>query len=265
MKDKTAVLIVAAMDRELDGLRTALDCTKDAPLLGCYPTWVADAQPVRIVQTHVGEINAAIASAEAIRQFGPACVLKLGCVGGHSAGIHTSDIVAPVGFFHSGAWITRDFEDDRPTPDATRWQSLYGELPYQVNSENLGGRPPIFAPDAGHTQRYVAHLTAQGLRAVEGYIGSSSMWFFDQAFMQRVLKAQVPDPITPAWAADMESYAIAQACAVHNVPFSGIYRVSNSDYYGEPYDPPFVSSLFTGAFIETIAAYLRELGTEVPS
>lgn len=255
------VLFAGAMDREIDGLRAHFGCAQSEPLHGAYPFWSARERglDVGVVRTHVGEANAAIATAEAIRRFAPDCVFKLGCVGGHAAGVHTGDLVSPIAFFHSGAWITRGRDDNRPTSDASRWQSVFGDEPYQINSENLGGRAHVLSPDRALTQRFADFSGARGFAPVRGYVGGSAMWFFDHAFMRQVLSAQVPDAETPTWAADMESYAVAQACAVCRTPFSGLYRVSNSDYYGEPYDPAAVAGLFSGSFVDVIAAFVRTL------
>jgi nucleoside phosphorylase len=254
-------LFVGAMDRELSDLIAHYAAEPQPALFGAYPFWVAShgVAEIGIVQTHVGEANAAIATSEAIRCFRPDCVFKLGCVGGHAAGIHTGDVVAPVSYFHSGAWITRAAGSGAATADATRWHSVFGPLPYQVNSENLGGRPHILTPDAHLTEAWLSHAIAHGLSGVRACIGGSAMWFFDHAFMPHVLAAQVPNAVTPAWVADMESYAVAQACAVHAVPFTGLYRVSNSEYYDEPYVPETVAGLFAGAFIQVVAAFVRAL------
>ncbi len=227
---------------------------------GGYPFWTARLGGVEIgiLQTHVGAINAASACAAALVALEPVCVLKLGCVGGHGPGVHTGDVIEPLAFFDSGAWITRDAAD-APTADASRWQALFGPLPYQVNDENLGGRGPLFAPDANLTARFSEAMRASGREPVRAYVGSSAIWFFDHGVMRQALAAQVPDASTQAWAADMESYAIAQVCAAHGAPFTGLLCVSNSEYYDEPYDPGAVAGLFAGGFIDTVVAYIESL------
>ncbi len=256
------VLFVGAMESEIAGLRAHYDCVPAEPIHGAYPFWTGagQGQEVGLLQTHVGETNAAIATPEAIRRFAPDAVLKIGCVGGQAEGIHQGDIVVPLAFFHSGAWITRAEADNAPTSDSVQWQSVFGERPYQVNRANLGGRPHVLAPDPALNARYAQHLEAQGLQFARAYVGGSAMWFFEHAFMRQVLAAQVPDATTDAWVADMESYAVAQACAVMGTPFTGLYRVSNSEYYGEAYDPAAVAGMFEGDFVERIAAFVRGLG-----
>jgi nucleoside phosphorylase len=246
-------LCITAMDRENAGLIARIGATRDADLPGRFPCWIArhGDREIGVVQTHVGEANAAIATTAALARFAPDRVIKLGCVGGHAEDVHTGDVVLPVGFFHSGAWITRD-SVGVVTADATRWQSVFGGLPYQVNRENLGGRPAVIAPNPGLTDSLASALAAAGIAAARAYIGGSAMWFFDLAFMRHVLTAQVPDATTSRWAADMESHAVAQACAARDTPFSGVYRVSNSDFYGEPYRPDAIAALFDGAFIDAV-------------
>jgi nucleoside phosphorylase len=251
----TRVLFVAAMDRECAGLRRYLGAVARTELPGGFTCWMTDT--LAVIQTHVGEVNAALAASAAIAHFQPDAVVKLGCVGGHTAGLHTGDLVLPTAFFHSGAWLTRDHAGV-PTPDARDWLSLFGELPFQVNAENLGGRPAVFAPDLALTTQIARVLTSHGFAAKRAAIGSSAMWFFDRDMMQHVVAAQMPDVPTQVWAADMESHAVAQTCAALGVPCSGVYRLSNSEYYAEPYLPGAIASLFDGAFV---AALVRAVST----
>jgi nucleoside phosphorylase len=261
MPNPLRVLFVGAMETEIAGLRAHYGCVPAEPIHGAYPFWTSGAEgsEVGILLTHVGETHAAIATPEAIRRFVPDAVFKVGCVGGQAEGIHQGDIVVPLAFFHSGAWITRAEGDNGPTSDAAQWQTVFGEKAYQVNRANLGGRPHVLAPDPALNARYAQHLEAQGLPFARAYVGGSNMWFFEHHFMGHVLRAQVPDATSDAWVADMESYAVAQACAVTGTPFTGLYRVSNSEYYGEAYDPAAVAGMFVGAFIETVAAYVDRI------
>ncbi|MCX6017512.1 MAG: hypothetical protein NTZ50_03260 [Chloroflexi bacterium] len=254
MSQHTRVLFVGAMDREIDGLLRALDAKAESALLGCYPQWTArqNSTDVTIVQTHVGDVNAAIATTAAITVHRPTAVFKFGCVGGHSAGIHTGDVVVPSHIFHSGAWIVRE-------ADATRWQPVFGDLPYQVNRENLGGRDAVLKADETLTSAWAQHVKTQGMRVVHAHIGSSNMWFFDHAHMTHVLDANLPDAPVREWAADMESYAVAQACTVAGVSFTGIHRAANNEFLHEPYEPRAVAALFVEPFITTVQEFVSSL------
>jgi len=245
----TRILILGAMDREIFGLRRALAARTEAPLLGTYPHWTAADGSIDIVLTHVGDVDAAIAATAAIAMLTPSIVLKVGCVGGHTAGLHTGDVVIPARIFHSGAWIAR-------TADAAGWQPVFGDLPFQVNRENLGGRDAVLRADDALTAAWAQQIAANGMHGVRAHIGSSNMWFFDQAHMLHVLHANLPEDPVREWAADMESYAVARACAVAGVPFTGIYRAANSEYFAEPYEPAAVKALFDGEFAQAVTQFV---------
>ncbi|OGV96777.1 hypothetical protein A2W24_01800 [Microgenomates group bacterium RBG_16_45_19] len=257
---KAIILFVGAMEKELAGLNKYYHCHLSAKLQDQYPLFTNKTKSVAILHTQVGETNAAIATTLAINAQRPDLVIKIGCVGGNSVGIHTGDIVVPIAYFHSAAWITRARKNNQPTSDASQWQSVFGEKPYQVNSGNLHGRPYIFYPDLKATKKLTAFLNKTRLTHTTAYIGGGNMWFFDKGFMRHVPRAQIPAKlITQRWVADMESYAIAHACYVHQVPFTGIYRVSNSDYYDEPYLPEKVAKYFSTQFIQTVAPFINNL------
>ena len=166
------ILFVGAMDREISSLQSYFSCKESKKIYNIYPLFTAENKGIHIavLQTHVGDTNAALAISEAIRIFNPDYVFKIGCVGGNSEGIHSGDIIVSVGFFHSGSWITRSKIDNTPTSDASLWQSVFGEKPYQVNSSNLGGHPYIFSPDKKLTQKYIDFLKNNNMKFVESYI-----------------------------------------------------------------------------------------------
>lgn len=261
MISKPKILFVGAMDREISSLLKYYSCTPNKNIYDIYPLFTSTTKKIDIavLQTHVGDTNGAIATSEAIRIFNPDYVFKIGCVGGNSEGVHSGDIIVPIGFFHSGSWITRSKIDNTPTANAALWQSIFGEKPYQVNSENLGGHPYIFLPDKNLIEEYATYLTENSIPFVASYIGGGNIWFFDVPFMKEVLTTHIPHAQSQTWVADMESYAIAQASYIHHKPFSGFYLVSNSDYYDEPYIPEKVANLFSEDFVTKIALFVERL------
>ncbi len=103
------ILFVGAMDREINSLLKYFDCKKKEKIFGTYQlsTTKSKNAEIGVLQTHVGDTNASLATIEALRLFNPDFVFKIGCVGGNSEGIHSGDVIVPTGFFHSGSWITR--------------------------------------------------------------------------------------------------------------------------------------------------------------
>ena len=260
---KSKILFIGAMDREIRQLLQYFQCIKKDKIKGIYPFWLSKKNnllELAVVQSFVGDTNACISAALTIQKFRPDFVFKIGCVGGNSKGLHTGDILLPLGFFHSGSWITRSNIDNSPTSDASLWQSVFGEKPYQVSKDNLGNRPYFLKPDQRLANKFKQYFTQQKVKLKPCYIGGGNIWFFDLKFMENVAEMQIPgnNKLQP-WGADMESYSIAQVCNVFAIPFLGFYRISNSDYYNEPYQPENVAKLFDFRLISLIDKFLRFL------
>lgn len=251
------------MDREIKDLLSHFQCIEKGKIQGMYPFWTAKKElpfELAVLQTHVGDTHASIATTLALGSYKPDFVFKIGCVGGNSKDVHSGDVLLPLGFFHSGSWITRSNKDNSPTADASQWQSVFGERPYQVNTENLGDVPYFFKPDSSIVEAYKKYFADNNRSLVPCNIGGGNMWFFDLEFMKNVSSTHIPgDSMDQVWGADMESYAIAQVCYIFHVPFMGFYRVSNSDYYDEPYIPEKVAHLFDDEFISQIEKFLVSL------
>ena len=260
---KPRILFVGAMDREISDLLSYFDCKESERLQHVYPFWLSMKDmpfELAVLQSHVGDTNAAISTTLALQKYQPDFVFKIGCVGANSKGVHTGDVLLPLGFFHSGSWITRSNTDNTPTANASLWQSVFGDKPYQVNNDNLGKLPYFFEPDSKIVTKYKQFFEKEQLKLTPCYIGGGNMWFFDLKFMENVSKTQIPgNNKDQPWGADMESFAIAQACHVFHTPFMGFYRISNSDYYNEPYIPEHVAKLFDSQFVSKIHSFLETL------
>ena len=266
MTDTIKILFVGAMEKEIMDLLKDLKCTEDSKLLGQYPffvgIWIKDSKYISIgvVNTFVGDLNASVATVAAIQKFNPHYVFKIGSVGGNSAGIYKGDIILPSGYFHSASWITRSCTDNSATSNASLWQSVFGDLPYQVNMENLGNNPYFFVPDKGLSQKYEELLKSKKVKYSSAYIGSSNMWFFEKKYMSNVATTHIPKNSShKRWVADMESYAIAHSCFIFKKPFFGFYVVSNSDYYDEPYFLEDIAEMFHTVIVPTVTDYLSVL------
>ncbi|MFA9288961.1 MAG: 5'-methylthioadenosine/S-adenosylhomocysteine nucleosidase [Weeksellaceae bacterium] len=256
---KHRVLFVGAMETEIRYLLKEFNAEQTIKLLNQYPFYSAQLPHIEIgiVNSFVGDINATIATTEAIKHFDPDVVLKIGCVGGNSADIRQGDVIVPTGFFPSSSWITKTVQNDTPSSNASTWQSVFGEKPYQVNSSNLGDIPYFFKPD-DKTNNHIERIYGENNISYQtAYIGGGNMWFFDRDYMTHVAKVYLADKNTHLrWGADMESYAIAHVCHVLKKPFSGFYAISNSDWYDEPYDPEAIADMFKDKIVPAIKAYV---------
>jgi adenosylhomocysteine nucleosidase len=260
---KLNILIIGAMDRELQGILSFYQCSEPKKLQNLYPVWhptIERPYDLHILQTFVGDINASISTSLAISALQPDYVFKIGCDGGSSAGLHTGDIALASGFFSTTSWITRSSVDNKPTSDAAVWQSVFGNKPYQVNSENLGGIPYYFRQNTAIGKKYKSFLVNRNQKLAHCYIGAGNMWLFDSGYAKNASFTQIPGRNSDRiWAADMESYAIAQTCHVFNKPFMGFYRVSDNYFENEPYKPEKVVRLFDSDFIMTVDAFLQTM------
>lgn len=260
---KPKILIIGAMDSELHALLSFYKCSESVKLQNTYPIWYSTSErpfEMAILQTFVGDTNACISTTLALAAYRPDFVFKIGCVGGNSEGLHTGDIVIPLGFFSTTSWITRSNIDNKPTPDASVWQSVFGNKPHQVNSKNLGDQPYYFTPDTTMGERYKNFFEKKSKKFVSCFIGGGNMWFFDLSSAKNVSFAQIPGRNSEhVWAADMESYAIAHTCHVFKKPFMGFYRVSDNYFEDEQYVPEKVARLFDKNFILTIDKFLQTM------
>ena len=195
---KSKILIIGAMDREISDLLSYFKCVNQEIIQGVYPVWIAKKKEpfeLVVIRSFVGDTNAAISATLAINKYRPEYVFKIGCVGGNSKGLHTGDILLPLGFFHSGSWITRSRKDNSPTSNASLWQSVFGSKPYQVNNENLGNQPYFIKPDSKLVEKYKHFFTKTKEKLTPCYIGGGNMWFFDLKFMENVSKTHIPNNI----------------------------------------------------------------------
>lgn len=196
-----------------------------------YHSTTRNGKEIFLLQTHVGSINAPAAAALALATIKPDYVIKVGCIGGNSAGLKKNDVIVPLSFFHSGAWITRSTKDDTPTSDASVWQRLYGDEPYQNSRSNIGGLDFDFRPDGELNKKYRAVLTKMKIDYKEAHLGSGDFVIFDHGLMNNICKNVLQiDPETTSWCSDNESHAIAHVCSIYKVPFTGVYFIASSDF-----------------------------------
>jgi nucleoside phosphorylase len=229
------ILMVAAMDTECKDIIDQFSMTETGRLLGHYPYYTSThTREIVLLQTYVGMIDAPAAIALALDKIEPDVVLKVGCVGGSSPEVQENDIMLPLSFSNMGAWVTRSAQTDRPTADATKWYSLYGDKDFQNNDANLGrlgldkDNYQIF-PDEALNASCEQLIKEKKLPLIKSHLGSGDIVIFHHKMLENVRKNILKDEESPL-CSDNESYAIAKMCKIKEKPFTGVYFVASSDF-----------------------------------
>lgn len=260
---KAKVLIVAAMDTEIDPLISHLQKIESSTILNFYPLMkcVYDNVALYILKTYVGDVNASAAGLAAIEQIDPDFVVKFGTVGGSYLESKMGDIIVPLGFFHRAGWITKDKKSHKPTSNASRWDSVFGEKDYQIQESrhNLGGMPYYFPTDSSLRKTCINTLKLLRMKYQTAYVGGGNMWMFDKNVLNNVATSMLPKSKTHnRFVSDMESYSLAHICYLTHKPFVGCYVVASNDYINQEYNPLIVSEQMSN-----IVPYVLKLATNL--
>jgi len=224
------ILLIGAMPSENKYIIDSLKLVKTELLEGFFPLYYKKLRnkEIFLVQCYVGTINASAASVLGIQKIRPDLVIKVGCVGANSLRIKKNSLLVPTLFFHTGAWITRSYMDNKPIADSSYWQILFGDKPDQNSRKNLGGIPFIFFPDRKYNQKYKSVLKALNKKYIEAALGSGDMVIYDKRFIKNIQNKIVG--VNKLWCSDNETYPIAQICYITKTAFMGIFFVASSDY-----------------------------------
>lgn len=215
------VLIVGALQAEIDGLLGELDAREDVRA-GAFVLHRGriSGHTVYLCKCGVGKVYAAAATAAALTQFPDiACVLNIGVSGGIGGSKRGTIVI-------SDKTVHHDFDG---TPDGLRLGQLEG-----FDSE--------FLPcDGAVVQTLVRALKAENLDYRVGTIASGD---------QFIASKKKGDWIASAFGAiacDFESAPINQVCLVFGVPFAAVRAISDSG------DEDAIESFY--AFLQRVAAY----------
>lgn len=195
------IVIAAAMPQEAEPFQAQMSIDREAQMAG--QTWQLGTwqnRRVCLVTTGIGLTNAASAATRAHLIFGPAlrAYLCAGTTGGLASNINVKDVVIGTQFVYSRA-------------DATAFGYAPGQVP---------GLPAVFNADPALTQ-VAESLPASELAIRVGQVSSSD------AFVTTETVERTRELFPLALAADMESTAAAQVCAMAGVPFMSVRGVSD--------------------------------------
>ncbi len=154
-----------------------------------------------IQKSGIGKVNAALQTAELIRQYRPDCIISSGCAGGNGDDINVQDVVV------SSQLAYHDVYCGTAIDNSTKYGQIQG-LPARFEAD------PILLQKA--TTLNCAVNVHQGLIV-------TGDWFVDSKEKMSEIIGHFPE----AKAVDMESAAIAQTCYINKVPFISFRVISD--------------------------------------
>ena len=152
-----------------------------------------------IMQCGIGKVNAAVGTAEMIRQHHPDAIVSSGCAGGNGNDLKVQDVVVSSELAYHDVYCGKAIDDN----------TQYGQVQ---------GMPARFKADARMLDiaRKLDAPTHFGLIV-------TGDWFVDSKEKMREIIRLFPE----AKAVDMESCAIAQTCHIYQVPFISFRVISD--------------------------------------
>lgn len=223
--------LVVAMDAELvHFLRTHPPVATDEVDVWRFHHLTIAGNHVVALRSGMGLINAAAGTERLIAQYHPRVVLNYGCSGAHRPEIMPGDVIIGERVVHHSAMqILKDgseryagfgYEVAGERMDAAELSSdagLVERAAQAIEATQLPSWPSDLAWPAGSARRDV--------RVHRGVVASADIW------TQHLERLDVLHERHRSLCEDMEAAAIAQVCALHDVPFLTIKDISNNEYH----------------------------------
>lgn len=226
--------VLAAMTEEMAPLRNNAEVRELYSNKIVRIQQTVEEKPILLVQTGIGKVNAATATALVIEKFAPEAIINIGSAGGFAANVRVGDIVVGTDCLHSDA-------------DATCFGYAMGQVPKM---------PPNYPADDALLA--IAHKLAEreefaGLVRF-GTIITADSFMSDPALAKRLI-ATFPQ----AHAADMEGAAVAQTAYVMDTPCLNLRSIS--DIAGDDAANSFDNNLEQAA--DRAAAFFRAIAAAI--
>ncbi|WP_268957512.1 5'-methylthioadenosine/adenosylhomocysteine nucleosidase [Paenibacillus albiflavus] len=202
MKQINKLALIGAMKEEVEMIISQMDHVTESTKAGIlYREGTFRNKQVVVCMTGVGKVNAAVCTQQLIETFGVDAVLFTGVAGALDPALEIGDIVVS----------TECMQHDM---DVTPLGFKRGIIPYQENS--------IFAADADLVK--LAKASCDKLfsgRAVLGRVLSGDQ-FIASPDVVRMLRQDLEGACV-----EMEGSAVAQVCAMHQIPYVVIRSMSD--------------------------------------
>lgn len=209
-------------------MRHALEAVSrsDRHAVGPWVRWSAllDGQPVNLLLSGIGMVNAAGALGRSLADLSPASIINYGCAGAHQASMEPGDVVIGAQYVHHRAVTILETGEEKyggmpiSPEDATHFVEIFEADPKLLStarSAAIGWTPEPW-PDTGRKKRTRVHA---------GPITSADAWTQATDLIERIHEEH------GTFSEDMESAALAQIAAMHQIPFLAIKDISNNEFH----------------------------------
>lgn len=201
--------IIIAMDKEFGRIKALLENPKDIERGGRrYTVGTTGCNELVLHQCGIGKVNAAIGATELLTGFSPDAVVSTGVAGGAATTLGIGEVVAAAQTCYHDVYCGEE--------------QAYGQIPGMQERFDADPRLLRTALSLDCGTKITSGLTVTG------------DWFVDSRDKMRNIISHFPE----AAAVDMESAAIAHACAQRNVPFISFRIISDiplSDHKARQY------------------------------
>ena len=195
--------IIAAMDKEAEGLKAAVENAKVKKVGGIeFFCGNIGEKEVVVARCGVGKVFAAMCAQTMILEFSPDCIINTGIAGGLDERLHILDAVV------AESVVQHDM-DTSPIGDPVGMISGINVI--EINSD----------PDVSKT--LMAAAQSCGVKCLSGIVATGDIFISTDEQRERIKR------VFGAHCAEMEGGAVGQVCYVNRVPF-GIIRTISDNY-----------------------------------
>ncbi len=193
--------LLVAMEEELERLKDAIstDTVQTIANQKFYDGVIAG-QPVTVVQSGIGKVNASIATTLLIQEFGVDAVINTGSAGGIGSDLSIGDLVISTSLAYHDA-------------DNRGFGYTYGQIPQM---------PAQYETDEKVGQLIQEAAVNTGWHVKNGLIVTGDSFISSQEQIEHI-KTYFPE----ALATEMEGGAVAQTCAQFDIPYAVVRAISD--------------------------------------
>lgn len=198
----------------------------DREALGPWVRWSAtlDGQPVNLLLSGIGMVNAGAALGRSLADLSPATIINFGCAGAHRATMEPGDVVIGTHYVHHRAVTILPTGEEKyggmpvSPEDSSKFVEVFdadARLLAAARSAAIGWTPDPW-PDTDSQKRTTVHA---------GPITSADAWTQATGLIEQIHTEH------GTFSEDMEAAALAQIASMYGIPFLAIKDISNNEFH----------------------------------